>query len=242
MKKLTRIGRRKSIIGAAVVTVLLVAVALVAIGNFRQHDSFEQTDQQLKTIQAQVGKIQAKQTNRQERLKIIDQLAKTSQTTNCGGQWWNAWQQQFGSLKQKADACRLTEQKIHQVVEVTGVLQAYLNDEQKITEQLLRLRIDSSRKDWPRLALKDAQAVADILGNMPVSKAAEPLLKISQRRSKSVVLAWQSLNSASGKQHKAEYLKAEAELKRAFADLVSIADTSDQQLSQLANELANSVE
>ncbi len=235
-KRLT-INKRRWIPGAIVVSVLLIIVGMSVEGAVRQQRVLEQSTEQLTRVQEQLNKLQAKNTTRDERLKILATLAREQQGINCDGGRWNAWLQQISSIKQKATECQATTKKTNRSITAVQALQTYLSDEKKILQQLLELRIDASRDNWQTEALKDAQEVEAALEKLSVVKETEPVLKASQQQTGKIIAAWQEFQTANQKQDKAAYIQAESTLRQTYAGIQAIADTSDAELTELVSKL-----
>ena len=223
--------------------IALIAVAVLVIGAgiwFLASRQWQTVASDAKQQSSRANELKQRITtkgSREEHLNAIKALASL-QDVSCQGSWWYDWQTAVwpGSGEAKK-TCQKLSGKVDSLITAAQSLSRHLKNEEKITEQLGALVIDSRVKDWQTKALSASSTVYDELSSLTVSSTAQPVLKEATERVKEVKAAWKALNVASSKKDRTDYETALNRLDDAYAQLASVTEVSDTELSTLVTSI-----
>lgn len=226
------LSQKKSLVPITLITLVVAAVLVMFAGYNRQQASFSSTTDHYNSVKQLSKTIFEGKRSIKDRVDAIADLANFQQIRPCRGDWWNDWQQTVvPSVTSGVKTCHKQASQLSAIAASAASLNRYEVDDSTIAGQIGKLKIDNTAKNWPQTALKNAQTAYRAIDDIRSTTSSKPVRTAAKGCIKAIIDTWNALNDASTKQDKAVYLNAEVNLKQAYANLGSIADVSDKQLS-----------
>ncbi|HRF28863.1 MAG TPA: hypothetical protein PL051_04445 [Candidatus Saccharibacteria bacterium] len=240
--KNTLTSRRTLLISSGAVFLVLLAYVVASfmywqgyMANVAKHEAAKSAvetalDKPAKTTEQKLAKLAALSA-------ATKQLFKDN--TSCEPVWWAAWQTAFPAPASEVKRCKVLASKHYAVRAALDAITAYVRDEKRLIEILAPLAGLSSKlteNTWDASA-KEWEEVASNAKSLQVGSEFSDVKGQATKQLDKVVTAWGKLATADKKENSADFTAAYDSLDRAITDLVSVANTSEDELGNLTKKL-----